>query len=204
MSHTASHPPRSNLTKFLHLTLLLMVVHQLIGSNFIRMPIPGDAPKPLFVLHEYLGIAGLGLIGLFWLWVMIRRGETRLGRLVPWFSGAAMRAVGSDLATQLRQIIHLSPPDDEDGALASAVHGLGLLLMTVMAITGTVYFFTLGTPVAHPLLIAHKLLAKLSWAYLIAHAGLAVIHHLLGSDIFARMFWVRSRAVRPVPPSPTR
>jgi len=29
------------------------------------------------------------------------------------------------------------------------------------------------------------------WAYLAAHAGLALLHHLLGSDIFSRMFLSR-------------
>ena len=76
------------------------------------------------------------------------------------------------------------------------MHGLGLLAVTAMAATGTVWFFTHGTPAAHLAMDVHKVVANLVWAYLFAHAGLATVHWLLGSDIFSRMFWPSRRAAR--------
>jgi len=79
--------------------------------------------------------------------------------------------------------------DDRDSALAEAVHGLGLLVVSLMTLTGTIWLLAAtGTPFGHVALNIHKLFANLMWAYLVVHAGLGVLHYLLGSDIFSRMF----------------
>ena len=73
--------------------------------------------------------------------------------------------------------------------LATAVHGLGLLTVTAMAVTGAA-FALLGLPrdQARLVLQIHKLVANLMWAYLIAHAGLAVLHQFLGQPVIKRIF----------------
>lgn len=184
---------RSYLTRILHLLILVIVLHQLIGSQFMDQPDPGEDPTWNFSLHEYSGLTGLAVVGAFWAWVMVRRGETRFSRLVPWFSVGRLRDVGRDLATQARRLASLRGPDDSDGALASAVHGLGLLALTAMATTGSVFFFGEHTEIGHTALDVHRVIANLMWVYLFAHAGLAVLHRLLGSDIFSRMFWPARR-----------
>lgn len=188
---------RSGSTRVLHLLLLVAVLHQLIGSQFTRMPFPGDPPGWALSLHEYVGLANLAVVAAFWIWSVIRHGETRLGRLLPWFSMSRLGAVLADLGAQLRRLARGRAPDDEDGALASAIHGLGLLVVSAMAVTGCIYFFTQGTHVARTALSLHKLLANLVWVYLFAHAGLALLHHLLGSDILSRMFWPAARRTGP-------
>lgn len=189
-TRTAGLPhARSAVTRLIHLLLLVLVLHQLIGSEFMRFPLPGDPPGWAFSLHEYLGLVSLSVVTAFWGWAVLRHGETRLSRLVPWFSGARFRDVVDDLEAQIRRLIHGRVPSDEGGALASAIHGLGLLAVAAMAITGTVFFVTQGTGVGRAAMSVHKLIANLVWAYLIAHAGVAILHHVLGSDIFSRMFW---------------
>lgn len=184
---------RSALTRVLHGSILLAVIYQLVGSLALSRPLPGEDPQPNMLVHEYLGMAALGLVLAFWIWTLVRRGETRLGRLVPWFSPRRIAAVVDDTATQLDNVLHGRVSHEADGAMASAIHGLGLLVLTGMAVSGTAFFFAHGHT-AHLLLIGHKLLANLMWAYLIGHAAMAVLHHLLGSDIFSRMFW-RARTV---------
>jgi len=73
--------------------------------------------------------------------------------------------------------------------LATAVHGLGLLTVTAMAVTGAA-FALLGLPKdqARLVLEIHKLIANLMWAYLIGHAGLAVLHQLVGQPALKRIF----------------
>jgi cytochrome b561 len=187
------HPARSQATRVIHLLVLLTVLHQLIGSQFMQRPRPGVQADWLFSLHEYAGLAGLVLVAAFWAWTVVRHGETRIGRLLPWFSRAGVRDVLADLTVQIRRMAQGRVPEDDDGALASAVHGLGLLVLTAMALSGSVYFFAGIAPVASVAVRLHKLMSNLMWAYLVAHAGVAVLHHMFGSDIFSRMFWIRRR-----------
>ena len=145
------------------------------------------------MLHEYIGLTGLVVVAMFWLWALLRRGETQLGRLMPWFSMARVIDVVADFTGQLRQVMSGKVPEESSGALASAVHGLGLLTVSAMALFGAILFFAVGTPVAHTFLDLHKLIANLMWAYLIAHAGIAVLHQLFGGEVLPRMFWGRRR-----------
>jgi cytochrome b561 len=188
---TATHGvARSQLTRGLHLTLLLAVLYQLISSEVIERPLPGEAPSTLYRLHEYIGIGSLGVVCVFWLWTLVRRGETSIASLFPWLSPRAIKAIVDDVVDQIHAILRRDFSGDSSGALASAVHGLGLLIVTAMAATGTVLFFS-GGVVAHDAMALHRLIANLMWAYLIGHAGLATLHHLLGSDILRPMFWIR-------------
>jgi cytochrome b561 len=184
---------RSNTTRVIHLLLLLAALHQLIGSQFIERPMPGDAPAWPYVMHEYVGLGTLGVVLAFWVWTLLRHGETRLGRLFPWISASGVGAVLADIAAQGHRLAKGRLPDEGDGTLASAIHGLGLLTITAMAVTGAGFFFVDGTALGRSALAVHRLLANLMWAYLIAHAGLAALHQLLGADMVARMFWGRSR-----------
>ncbi len=181
---------RSAGTRVLHLLLLLAVLHQLISSKVISRPLPGDAPSTLFLLHEYVGMASLALVFAFWLWTLIRRGETSFARLVPWLWPSRIAAVVDDGVAQIRALLRGDLSGESSGALASAVHGGGLLIVTVMASTGTVLFFSSGL-VFHYAMSLHRVTANLMWIYLFGHAGLAVLHHLLGSDILRRMFWIK-------------
>lgn len=165
----------------------------------MERPFPGDDPAWPFLLHEWVGVASLAALGLFWIWTLLRhRLETPLGRLVPWFSVDGYRAVLVDVKRSAARLIGVETPDGDreeaDGALASAVHGLGLLVASGMAASGAAYFFFFeGTPLGKFVLGSHKLLANFMWAYLIGHAGLAVIHALWGDDVLSRMFWLRPR-----------
>ena len=187
---------RSHVTRFLHLLLLVMVLHQLVGSQFIERPLPGDEPAWPFLLHEWIGVAAFGVLGAFWAWTLVRdRRETPLSRLLPWFSIAGWRAV---LVDALRTVPRLfgaeSAGHEADGALASAVHGLGLLVASAMALTGAAYLFLFeGTPEGKLVLGLHKAAANLMWAYVIGHAGAAALHVLWGDGVLQRMFWRRTR-----------
>jgi cytochrome b561 len=166
------------------------VLHQLLNSEFMSRPEAGDAPSVLYLMHEYIGLASFGVVLAFWVWTLVRRGETRLDAMFPWLFPARMRAIfveitaagvlrGEEMFERVSEI------------LAGAVHGLGLLVVTGMAVTGTVYYFANGTPWAHEALGLHRLMANLMWAYLLGHGAVAILHHLLGSDVVLRMFWIR-------------
>ena len=120
---------------------------------------------------------------------------TDLGALIPWFSGRRLAALGRDIKVHAGAALKLRLPEhDPEAALPSAIHGLGLLLISAMAATGAVYFVevALGLHSAEPdgmlAMTVHLALANLVWAYLIAHAGLALLHHLLRSMRMSTMW----------------
>lgn len=188
---------RSVATRLLHLLLLLAVIHQLVNSQFIHRPHPGEPPSLLWAMHQYVGVTSLAVVSAFWLWALLRKGETPLAALLPWFSGRRLRALATDAGKYARDAMDGRLADDRDSALAEAVHGLGLLVVSLMTVTGTVWLLSAsGTTFGRTALNIHKLFANLMWAYLVAHAGLALLHHVLGSDILSRMFLPRRVAVK--------
>jgi cytochrome b561 len=187
------------MTRVLHLALLLTVVDQLLTSLIMERPLPGEDPDWRYALHEHVG---LGVLMLFWLWMLIRdERETPLQRLFPWFSDESLAELADDVRAIVRALVALRAPPLHLDALSSAIHGLGLLLATFLAMSGAAWFalFT-GTPYGRMALMAHKLAGNVMWAYLIAHASAALLHQARGDRIFARMFWVRRRRrARPAP-----
>jgi cytochrome b561 len=194
--NTSPFRARSHATRILHLALALIVLHQLVGSNFMEAPLPGDDPELPFILHQWMGLAGFAFVFLFWLWTCLRDPrETRISKLVPWFSASRSRAVFRDVRASLRELGALRPPSDSHDALASAVHGIGLLILSFMALTGASWFLFLGgMPIGKIVMDLHRFAANLMWAYLVGHASIAVLHHFLGSDVLSQMIWMRRRA----------
>ena len=195
---------RSHVTRALHLAILLIIAHQLLGSLIMEPPLPGEDAEWPFKMHQGAGLAGLGALTLFWIWTLVRdRSETSLASLFPWFDAASLRALFADVASPLRRIASGRWPSFELPALASAVHGLGLALASFLALTGSAwYFLAQGTAYGKPLLGLHSLAGNLMWAYVIGHAAMGVAHQLGGDNVFSRMFWVRDgRAGLPLAPA---
>ena len=169
----------------------------------MERPFPGDEPGWPYFLHEQVGLVGLGVLALFWLWTLVRHPlETPVARLVPWFSPSRIAAVFEDIARLVRALFSFRAPPLELDALASAVHGLGLLVASFLALSGAAWFYLFaGTPYGRIVMGMHKLSANLMWAYLIGHALVAVVHHALGDDIFSRMFWVKRRRTHATVPA---
>jgi len=146
-------------------------------------------------VHQYVGVATLAAVAAFWSWSLIRERETPLGALLPWFSARRLHGLRSDTAKYLRGAMAGKLVDDQDSALAEEVHGLGLLGASLMTVTEATWLVAPGgTSVGHYALGVHKLFGSMMWAYLVLHAGLAGLHHALGSDILSRMFLPRGVA----------
>lgn len=178
---------RSIATRVLHGALLLSVLWQLIGSNFIERPRAASPGNVMYEIHEVVGLATLGLVLAFWLWSLLRRRETPFGALFPWLSVQRLKAVRDDLARHWVELKQFRLPGGEaETPLASAVHGLGLFVALAMATTGT-WLYTLPVP-GGLVLEVHKIVANLMWAYVVGHAGLAVVHQFAGHPVLQRMF----------------
>ena len=72
------------------------------------------------------------------------------------------------------------------GPLMPAAHGLGLLLVAAMTLSGLSWW--LGVEAAKDI---HETLAPLVWAYLVGHVAAAVWHQWRGEPLITRMFRLR-------------
>ena len=178
-------------TRLLHIALLVSVLWQLIGSNWVEPPQSDQSGNWFYQVHQVMGLTTLALVLAFWLWAALRHRETPIGALFPWFSAIRMKSVAADVAahwTQLRQWrLHHS---EADSPLASGVHGLGLLTVLAMGSSGA-WLYTMAVPDGL-VLDFHKLMSNLMWAYVVGHAGIGVLHQLSGHKVLQSMFGRRS------------
>ena len=189
----ADEPPKSPVTKGLHLLLLLAVLHQLIISNFMTHPDSGKPENLAFELHEYVGLASFAIVLAYWIWSAARRRDVGFGELFPWFSPAAVRAVWRDFLDHIGAWRRFRMPDVGHRPFPIAIHGLGLAAVTVMGATGTLSLLgAVPAGIREAELTVHGAFANLVWTYLIGHASLAVLHELAGHRLFRQMFSLRS------------
>lgn len=189
-------------TRLLHAGLALAVIMQLLTSLPMEPPQPDSPGNWYFQVHQYSGLAAFCFLVGFWLVLTMRSKGTAPGALFPWFSGTRLNALRTDARTHLSALrLRRLPPHDEHAALPSAIHGLGLLLMSAMAASGTIYYFiNSGDPdaggVVGAVMLVHRTLANLVWAYLIGHTGLALVHQYVG-DIRLDEIWSLDRDAAP-------
>lgn len=190
--------PHPRATRLVHMGLALAVVLQLVTSLVMHGPDENSSGDFLFEIHEFSGFAALAFALLFWLIMLAQSRRTGLGAIFPWFSGARMRALWADIKTHLRALMKLGLPDyHHDAPLAAAVHGLGLLLISLMATTGTIYALGvwLGWHGTEPddvwAIKIHVAFANLVWVYLIGHAALGALHHVMHDVKLWRIFSLR-------------
>ena len=187
--------PHTRATRLFHAGLALAVVMQLATSLAMQGPDETQAGDFLFQVHRYSGLFATIMAFALWLTILARYRGTELAALIPWFSGRRLVALLQDIKGHAGAALKLRLPEHHpQAALPSAVHGLGLLLISAMAVSGAVYFvqIALGLHSAEPegmlAMTVHLALANLVWVYLIAHAGLAVLHHLLNGMRLSTMW----------------
>lgn len=184
---------RSLATRLLHWMVAAAVLTQLIGVGFVERPRGGAPGNWFFDLHQSVGLGAFALLAGFWLWTIVRRGEHRIGALLPWFSAARRRRVTDDLRAHAAALrARRLPPPGHETPLASAIHGAGLLIATAMAVTGATAWLGLAadgtmTAWAGTALGLHSLVSNAMWAYLICHAVVALAHELHGHGVIRRM-----------------
>lgn len=187
------------LTRFLHLLLAFGISTQLAMSLAMTHPKPGRPGDAFYEIHEYLGLALLGLLVLHWLWAAIRRGKTPFTQLFPWLTPSRYRPLMEDAQRYISHMARLSlPPETGSTApLASAVQGLGLSVALLLGMSGLLMF--LNTPPEgarmtgwlHDVKEIHEVLGSIMWIYLCAHVAMGVLHQWAGHGAVRDMllFW---------------
>jgi cytochrome b561 len=82
---------------------------------------------------------------------------------------------------------------EETIPLVGAIHGLGLLAVSAMAVSGTILFFGIGPDGAMSGFVTvvragHGYMGNLIWVYFCGHVGMAVLHQWRGDRLITNMF----------------
>ena len=178
-------------TRFLHLGLVATVTFQLLISFVMAEPDHKGGPmaRLAFEAHEVIGLSALLIVFLHWVWTFTNQTDGGLRNLFPWF-GQERQKLFEEVRAMLRG--HF-PEGESRGGLVGLIHGLGLLAVTAIAVTGGILFLLFpetGEPgvVAEAFAELHEGLASLVWVYWLGHGGIAIVHHAMGHDTVKNMF----------------
>ncbi len=191
---TSDLPTHTTATRVVHGALAVAVVIQLLSSLRMVVAEDGRPGNSIFGIHQYVGMAAFVFVLGFWVVTLTRQHGVGLGALFPWLSPSRLRALVDDLESHLRDLKDRRLPTyDRSSPLAAAAHGVGLLLITAMAGSGTLYYFVnSGSPDAGGLvgvaMTIHKTAANMAWGYLIAHASMSVLYHF-ASEMSLKHMW---------------
>lgn len=195
---SSSFPRHGLPTRLIHALLAVAVIVQLGSSLLMRFPHGSEPANIFFSIHEYSGMASLAIAALFWVTVVLRRVGTDPGALLPWFSAGRRQALIEDVRTYVAALSRLRlPPHDDATPLPSAIHGLGLLLISFMAVSGTYWYLMslagLGRSIfVRPVMELHGAFGNLVWAYLLGHAGLGLLQHVTRNMPLTEMWSFRT------------
>ena len=178
-------------TRFLHIGLVLTVSAQLFISLIMTAPdhTGSSFSKLAFDAHEVVGLTALGIVLLHWAWSVFSQADGGLKHLFPLSKPARQEVIKEVKDLKLGKL----PETGNKGGLIGLIHGLGLLAVTGIAITGG-FLFILFPETGEPGALAeafaelHEGIAGLVWTYWIGHGGMALIHHFKGHDIMKKMF----------------
>lgn len=186
MPNASENGKRSAATKILHWSAALAIITQLGLSLVMQSPNrnrPGDS---FFEIHEKVGIVAAVILIVFWIWSIARSGETRLVAFFPWLSPKQLRLVAADA----KRVFAPLERGQETRPFASAVHGLGLIIATLMAFSGLLGYFVVS---ARSLLEVHETVAPLMWAYLVGHVAISIVHELRGERVIGPMLLITEK-----------
>jgi len=173
------------LVRGLHFAVLILVIGQIIDSNFIEITKSGEIgsePGELYATWLHIGtglvLAVLGPVFLFVVWK--RRGWRYY---FPYLAGDL-----APLKGDINQLKNLQLPEPVDGGIAAIVQGLGLGALLLVLLSGVTWFvaWNLQLPWSHDAKEIHELMTGLIEAYLIGHGGMGLVHVYFGP-------WLRAR-----------
>ena len=186
------------ITRWLHAGIALGVMVQLFSSLLMEPPAPGhpfaEPGYRFFLVHRWSGISVVTLVILHWIWGLSGNVTGGWGHLFPWFSGPRLRNLISDLKDVPKWLQGNFPDQREETiALAGAIHGLGLLAVSAMALSGATIFFGMGPHGSMSRLVAvvkegHMYMGNVLWVYFCGHVGIALLHQWHGDRLISSMF----------------
>lgn len=185
--------------RILHLLLAAGVSMQLVLSLVMKVPKPGRSTEALggflFNTHANIGAALFVILAIHGLLFVGGHARLGIGHFFPWLSRARLDALIQEIK-QVATTLRLPDPKDQN-ALASAFEGLGIVLASLLAISGVVLYFGIASDGAmsarvHSIKEVHETFGLIMWGYLAVHAGAAMLHRFaLGHRSILSIFNIR-------------
>ena len=164
--------------RFLHITILCLVLSQIIVSNFMGFADNGEISKKTV---EYYGTwvhigTGLSLLPITFIFVYIELKRHGIMYFFPYFYGNF-----SQLKKDIQQLKQFELPEPSAYGIAAIVQGLGLGALTLVVLSGFTWFLSwiYMAPCADSIKEFHELLTGLIEAYVIGHGGMGMLHLFL-------------------------
>jgi len=164
--------------RIFHLTILILVIIQIINSNFMGFSDSG-AVSASFVefygtwLHMLTGLLITFLALLFLIIVFKQRG---VGYYFSWLTGNF-----SILKSDMNQLRRFELPESKPYGLAATVQGLGLISLLLTVISGGLWFYLWSYDLSWSgnAKEVHKFIVGLLQAYIVGHASMSFLHIFL-------------------------
>lgn len=169
-----------NIGRVLHGLFATAIVCQLFSSFTMKTPafsrFIGLAQGDAFFLHKTIGLLAFAFVVCYWIWVFKWRRD-KLRHLFPWRRQDFVIIFADIRCLLRRQLVR-----HESGGLAGFVHGLGLLLVTLVGLCGVyLYIFlpqkNIMPAVLHFIKETHGNFAYFIWWYAIGHTLMAIWHY---------------------------
>ncbi len=181
-------------TRIVHNVMALAVLVQLISQLFMHPPRPNHEPDFWFFVHQFSGMTAMIFVLAFWFLIFSHRLEKPFMAFFPYFSKDGRASLWQDTKRFFRAAIKFKlPPYDGNSEFATAIEGLGLLLITYMGATGIFYgvaynVFELDFRQLHEVGEFHEAFGFFVWLYVLGHAGMGILHQVTQGVRLARMW----------------
>ena len=155
--------------RFIHIAVLLLVISQIIVSNFMGFNDAGEiSTKGVDFYGTWLHIIPIAII-----FIIVELNAHGFKYFFPYLSGDFSR-----LKTDFHQLRQFKLPEPGDKGIASSVQGLGLGALVLVLLSGLSWFVSwrYNAPWADSVKEVHEFLTGLIQAYIIGHGCMGLLH----------------------------
>jgi len=161
--------------RHLHITVMLLIIAQIIISNFIEVERDGKIGTEIIEFYAtWLHfIVGLILVPLIITFVTLEFKRHGFAYFYPYLSGNF-----DQLSKDIKQLLSFKLPEAQPHGLAAIIQGLGLGAVLLVVVSGLSWFigWRVNSSWEHDIKELHELLTGLVEAYLIGHGIVGVLH----------------------------
>lgn len=163
-------------TRMVHAILAILVILQITNSNFMHVHSHLHVFNWATWVHIVMGITTGFFLCVLMGTVFIKRG---FQYFYPYLFGDFKQ-----LQSDIKQLLKRQLPEATPGGLAAIVQGLGLGALTLVALSGIMWFIAwhYHWGIAHDIKETHETLTGLIEAYIIGHGGMGVLHFLIKAN----------------------